>query len=79
MVQLSVEEGKLSVSVLHVIGCTPLIHCPILYSAKEHIQNRSFGLIKLPGVLNSSISWKIRTFSIPQAVFFVGKCSSIFR
>ena len=26
--------------------------------------------LKLPGVLKSSISWKIRTFPIPQAVFF---------
>ena len=34
---------------------------------------------KLPGALKSSISWKIRTFSIPQAVFFVVKCGSISR
>ena len=27
-------------------GCTPLIHCPILHSAKEHVQSRCFGTFK---------------------------------
>ena len=30
-------------------------------------------VLKLLGVLKSSISWKIRTSSIPQAVFFCGE------
>ena len=36
------------------------------------MQKHYFFNLKLPGALKSSIFWKIRTFSIPQAVFFVG-------
>ena len=37
---------------------------------KNMYKNVHFTSLKLPGVLKSSISWKIRTFSISQAVFF---------
>ena len=38
------------------VGCTPLIQSPILYSAKEHVQKRSFGKFK------TSLCTKIKHF-----------------
>ena len=49
-----------------------VLFCTVL---KSTYKNVIFASLKLSGELKSSISRKIRTFSIPQAVFFVGKCS----
>ena len=53
-----------------------VLFCTVVKSTYKKV---ILGSLKLPGVLKSNISWKIRTFSIKQAVFFVGECSSIFR
>ena len=60
-------------------GCTPLIQSHILHSVKEHVQKRKFHQFKTSWCTkNQAFPGKIRTFSIPQAVFFVGECSSTF-
>ena len=47
----------------YLVGCTSLIQCPILYSAKEHVQKRYFGKF------NTSWCTKIKHFLEDQNIF----------